>query len=49
MIKTNQIARGIKQHGRFKLDLEFPIGENPLYSHDTIDYNQDLSRFKNNL
>ena len=32
-----------------ELDLEFPITENPLYSHDTIDYNQDLSRFKNNL
>lgn len=32
-----------------ELDLEFPIGDNPLYLHDTIDYNQDLSRFKNNL
>lgn len=32
-----------------ELDLEFPIGETPLYFHTTIDYNQDLSRFKNNL
>ena len=32
-----------------ELDLEFPITEVPLYFHETIDYNQDLSRFKNNL
>jgi hypothetical protein len=32
-----------------ELDLEFPISENPLYSHETIDYNKDLSKFKNNL
>lgn len=32
-----------------ELDLEFPISNAPLYSHETIDYNQDLSRFKNNL
>ena len=31
-----------------ELDLEFPITETPLYSHETIDYNADLSRFKNN-
>lgn len=30
-------------------ELEFPISDKPLYSHETIDYNQDLSRFKNNL
>jgi len=32
-----------------ELDLEFPITEVPLYFHETIDYNQDLIRFKNNL
>lgn len=32
-----------------QLDLEFPINSDVLYSHETIDYNQDLSRFKNNL
>lgn len=32
-----------------ELDLEFPIDDKVLYSHETIDYNQDLSRFKNNL
>lgn len=32
-----------------EIDLEFPIGEAPLYRHDTIDYNQDLSRFKSDL
>jgi len=32
-----------------ELDLEFPISETPLYSHETIDYNRDLSQFKNNL
>lgn len=32
-----------------ELDLEFPISDSPLYSHETIDYKQDLSRFKNNL
>lgn len=32
-----------------ELDLEFPINESCLYSHETIDYNQDLSKFKNNL
>lgn len=32
-----------------ELDLEFSIGEQPLYSHETIDYNQDLSRFKSHL
>lgn len=33
-----------------EIDLEFPIGEGPLYRHDTIDYNQDLlSRFKSDL
>ena len=32
-----------------ELDLEFPIPEFPLYSHQTIDYSQDLGRFKNNL
>jgi hypothetical protein len=29
-----------------EIDLEFPIDEKPLYSHQSIDYNQDLSRFK---
>lgn len=32
-----------------EIDLEFPISDSPIYSHDTIDYFQDLSRFKNNL
>ena len=32
-----------------EIDLEFPITDSPLYSHETIDYNQDLSRFKNNF
>ena len=32
-----------------EIDLEFPITETPLYPHQTIDYNQDLSRFKNNI
>lgn len=32
-----------------ELDLEFPHIEVPLYSHETIDYNKDLSQFKNNL
>lgn len=32
-----------------ELDLEFPITEVPLYSHEIIDYNKDLSQFKNNL
>lgn len=32
-----------------EIDLEFPITDSPLYSHDTIDYNQYLGRFKNNL
>lgn len=32
-----------------EIDLEFPVPETPLYSHETIDYNQDLSRFKNNI
>jgi len=31
------------------LDLEFPISDAPLYSHTIINYNQDLSKFKNNL
>lgn len=29
-----------------ELELEFPISETPLYSHETIDYNKDLSQFK---
>lgn len=32
-----------------ELDLEFPVSDIPLYSHDTIDYNQDLSMYKNYL
>jgi len=32
-----------------EIDLEFPISETPLYLHSEIDYNQDLSKFKNNL
>jgi hypothetical protein len=32
-----------------ELDLEFPIGEEVLYSHETVDYNKDLSQFKNHL
>lgn len=32
-----------------EIDLEFPITEYPLYPIDNINYNQDLSRFKNNL
>ena len=32
-----------------ELELEFPISETPLYSHETIDYNKDLSQFKNHL
>jgi hypothetical protein len=32
-----------------ELELEFPILDKPLYSHETIDYNQDLNRFINNL
>lgn len=32
-----------------ELKLEFPISETPLYSHETIDYNKDLSQFKNHL
>lgn len=32
-----------------EIDLEFPIDDDPLYLHSEIDYNQDLSRFKNNL
>ncbi len=32
-----------------EIDLEFPIGENFLYSHEIIDYKKDLSKFKNNL
>jgi hypothetical protein len=32
-----------------ELDLEFPITDSPLYLHSEIDYNQDLSKFKNNL
>ena len=32
-----------------ELDLEFPIGESPLYPHKTVDYNKDLSQFKNHL
>lgn len=32
-----------------ELDLEFPITDTPLYSHDTIDYSKDLSQFKNNI
>ena len=32
-----------------ELDLEFPISETPLYSHETIDYNKDLSQFKSYL
>jgi hypothetical protein len=30
-----------------QLDLEFPIDEKVLYSHEIVDYDQDLSRFKN--
>lgn len=32
-----------------ELELEFPISETPLYSHETIDYNKDLSQFKSYL
>jgi len=32
-----------------ELDLEFPISETPLYSHENIDYNKDLSNFKTAL
>lgn len=32
-----------------ELDLEFPLTDSPLYRHETIDYNKDLSMFKNNL
>ena len=32
-----------------ELDLEFPVSETPLYSHETIDYNKDLSNFKSDL
>ena len=32
-----------------ELDLEFPIGERPLYSHESIDYSKIISQFKNNL
>ena len=32
-----------------ELDLEFPITDAPLYSHEKINYNKDLSQFKNNL
>ena len=32
-----------------ELDLEFPISEVPLYSHDSIDYNKNLSQFKSDL
>jgi hypothetical protein len=32
-----------------QLDLEFPITDVPLYPIDNIDYNQDLSKFKQNL
>jgi hypothetical protein len=32
-----------------ELDLEFPINEVPLYSHETINYNKDLTRFKSYL
>ena len=32
-----------------EIDLEFPVSDSPLYSHETIDYNQDLSRFQNTL
>jgi hypothetical protein len=29
-----------------EIDLEFPIGNKPIYSHQSIDYNKDLSEFK---
>ena len=32
-----------------QIDLEFPINDIPLYSWEDINYDQDLSRFKNNL
>jgi hypothetical protein len=32
-----------------ELDLEFPVSEVPLYSHELIDYKKDLSTYKNNL
>ena len=32
-----------------EIDLEFPINDSPMYSWESVDYNQDLSRFKNNL
>lgn len=32
-----------------ELELEFPISETPLYSHETIDYKKDLSQFKSYL
>lgn len=32
-----------------EIDLEFPINDKPLYSHEDINYNRDLSKFKNNL
>jgi hypothetical protein len=32
-----------------ELDLEFPVINQPAYPHSSIDYNQDLSRFKSSL
>ncbi len=32
-----------------ELDLEYPTPEIPLYSHEKINYNKDLSEFKNYL
>lgn len=32
-----------------ELELEFPMPEKPLYSHEIIDYKKDLSEFKNHL
>ncbi len=32
-----------------QLDLEFPISDKPLYDYESVDYNKDLSKFKNNL
>ena len=32
-----------------ELDLEFPTPQSPLYSHDSVDYNKDLSNFKSYL
>ena len=30
-----------------EIDLEFPVPETPLYSHETIEYNKNISEFQN--